>query len=53
MKKEEDIELKILAVGDPSCGKTSFINRFVNNEFIDKIQNFKSDFKRKSLQFKD
>ena len=50
MKKEEDIELKILAVGDPSCGKTSFINRFVNNEFIDKIQNFKSDFKRKSLQ---
>ena len=30
-------EFKILAVGDPGCGKTSFIHRFTDNEFVDKI----------------
>ena len=35
MIKEEEIELKILAVGDPACGKTSFVHKFTDNEFFD------------------
>ena len=37
MKKEEAIEFKILVVGDPASGKTSFIHQFTNNIFVDKI----------------
>ena len=49
IKEDSGIELKILALGDPKCGKTSFIHQFITGEYIDQIPNFKSDFKQKAI----
>lgn len=51
---EKELVLKIMVVGNAACGKTSIINRFVNNVFS---ENYKStvgaDFSRKIIQWDD
>ena len=32
-----DIIIKCIVVGDSSCGKTSFINRIIDNKFVENV----------------
>jgi len=53
-KKNKSRDLKIIIVGDSGTGKTSFVNRYILNKFVDNYQaTIATQFSSKILQIND
>ena len=50
---EDTMSVKILIVGEPKTGKTSFIEWFIHNDFADEPLGGVTDFSSKMMEIDD